>query len=458
MDDLTAKNMSNTTQEYIKALYAIGQVGPNQKYSIVNGDIQDNNTYIGWLYTAYNRSAAGETREDLYAYLCSLLHNAKIDFMKGVEHKDINNLEYIYRAINAGIVGIRNMVNTVYNTGSLNEEFKNILDQYKILNTQLYEHIQILKNGKLIIDVSLNDDDIPFKNLEIKDIQSLEAINDNDDSFSNEDDSFSNEDDSFSNDDGDININDDNNIGTDQTFVPTELLEVVIDSGNEFQSADFENKMLMRQKLRDIFGAKYSKNNDLPIKTIHYSEDTKVNIRDTSFDIDINADSKFLKNESYQYTTSSIETPPGLGGFKIHENQPLKMEMTEDKSDINITDVLDKLSNTDDDKSKNENKDSIISSLLQKIHSDVSVKKRNPNINNANVKVEQRSKRCIQTNNTSNNTERITPNPNMSKYISEQGFMGKIPIINGTTENDLSEKFENVSGRSSVNPKKSTLM
>ena len=93
MDKLTNKTMSNPTQDYIKALYNIGQIGPNQKYSISTDDIQDNSTYLGWTYTVYARYVAGEDRKQLYDFIESLLSYADNDYVK--YRDDINHLEYV---------------------------------------------------------------------------------------------------------------------------------------------------------------------------------------------------------------------------------------------------------------------------------------------------------------------------------------------------------------------------
>ena len=122
MDNLTNKNISNRTQDYIKALYNIGQVGPNQKYSISTGDIQDNNSYVGWTYTVYNRYMTGEDRKNLHDYIASLLNYADNDYIK--YHDNVNNLEYVYRAVKSGINGIANMTNTVYSSGYYSDEPK----------------------------------------------------------------------------------------------------------------------------------------------------------------------------------------------------------------------------------------------------------------------------------------------------------------------------------------------
>ena len=40
----------NIPQDYIKALYNVGQVDKHQKYCIKTGDILDNETMLSWAY------------------------------------------------------------------------------------------------------------------------------------------------------------------------------------------------------------------------------------------------------------------------------------------------------------------------------------------------------------------------------------------------------------------------
>ena len=405
----------NSVQDYKRVLYKIGQIGPNQKYSIQTGDIQDNDSYLGWAYTAYSRYGTGEDRIILYNYITTILEKAELDHNSCTN--DLNSLECIYKAVKFGESGLKNMVISVYDTGYYSEEFKELYKKYAQFVNNVHTSITLLKakssnssNRDALQDDTLSDDALPLvTQVESTEYVSADAysigitmVNKSDDVLINMDDEPC----EYNAQNEGINIDIKQvlkeifDIPEKEEPIDDTLEEPIIDVEKEIfidtieyikntkeelknvedDIQDVKEKIKLAKEKIKLAQEEPKKENELSTankifntlnKTIHIGNNTKINVRDTSFDIN-NSNDKNLEPEAH----TKDET-------QNKNDQQNLSEKTLNTVDNKVEDI------------KEEN--SIITSLINKIHSpNVSIKKRN-SISNSNKKSHDDTKECTKT-------------------------------------------------------------